>query len=72
MKETIGFMVSGIILIVIGIILISIGFAMSAESCDQRTVGFESHKYGIFSGCMVKHNGRWLPLDNIRGFDDKG
>lgn len=41
-------------------------------ACEERSVSFERHKWGIFSGCMVKHNGKWLPLDNIRGFDDKG
>lgn len=45
---------------------------LSRASCQQRTVSFEDSDYGIIMGCMVKHNGRWLPLENIRGFDDKG
>jgi len=41
------------------------------ESCSQKAVGFEQHDYGFFKGCMVKHKGKWLPIENIRGFDDK-
>lgn len=41
-------------------------------ACGQRAVSFVDYKFGFFSGCMVQHNGRWLPIDNIRGFDDKG
>lgn len=52
------------------IIIICLGFWGVSVSCDQRAVSFEDHKWGFLSGCMVKHNGKWLPLDNIRGFDD--
>ena len=47
-------------------------YAGANLACDQRAQSFESHEYGVFSGCMVLHRGRWLPLENIRGFDDKG
>lgn len=52
----------------------TIGFAILFEvtACRQKSVSFEKSSWGIFSGCMVKHNDRWIPLDNIRGFDDKG
>jgi len=43
----------------------------NVESCEQRSISFEKHVFGVFSGCMVFHNEKWLPLENIRGFDDK-
>jgi hypothetical protein len=64
-------------LVLIGLVLFIIllfvpAYFSDVISCQQKSVSFESHKYGFFSGCMVKHNDRWLPLENIRGFDDKG
>jgi hypothetical protein len=53
------------------LILVGVYLANSA-ACTAKSVSFEDHDYGVFQGCMVKHNGRWLPLENIRGFDDKG
>ena len=52
-------------------VFVAVHFA-SSESCSQRSISFKDHKYGVFSGCMVKHKERWIPLENIRGFDDKG
>lgn len=53
-------------------ILLAIGAVLwDEESCDQRSVSFSDNKYGIFSGCMVKHNDKWIPLSNIRGIDLK-
>ncbi len=52
------------------IIFIGLFFFMK-ESCSQKAISFEEHRFGIFQGCMVKHNNKWLPLENIRGFDDK-
>ncbi len=48
------------------------GFTVWFKStrCGHQAVSFEEHHWGIVSGCMVKHNGRWIPLDNIRGFDE--
>ena len=37
--------------------------------CNAKAKSFEDHEYGLFSGCMVYHKDRWLPLENIRGFD---
>lgn len=47
-------------------------YALERTACERQAVSFEDHKYDFFAGCMVKHKGRWIPLDNIRGFDDKG
>jgi hypothetical protein len=38
-------------------------------ACEEKAVSFEEHDYGFIKGCMVKHKGQWLPLENIRGFD---
>lgn len=58
-----------------GTILLSVLIGMAVyfakqEQCDQKSISFQEHKYGLFSGCMVKHNDMWLPLENIRGFGD--
>lgn len=46
-------------------------FLSSWYKCTQKSVSFDDHQYKLFVGCMVKHKDRWLPLDNIRGFDGK-
>lgn len=38
----------------------------SKIACEQQTESFEYSRYGFFSGCMVKHEGQWIPLANIR------
>ena len=60
-----------VLLIVGGIIAVPMYFVKKAR-CDQQAVSFEDSEYGFIAGCMVKHKGRWIPIDNIRGFDDKG
>lgn len=42
---------------------------VEAHTCTVKSVSFEQHRYDIFAGCMVQHEGRWLPLENIRGFN---
>lgn len=57
MKETL-IIVLGILFVVIG--MIAIGIALDAMSCSARFASFE-HKYGIFSGCLIKVNEKWIP-----------
>lgn len=45
------------------------GYWYDKESCMTKAISFDGVKYSIVGGCMVKHKGRWLPLENIRGFD---
>jgi len=47
-------------------------YYLQKASCMAKTISFKESKFDPISGCMVLHNGRWLPLENIRGFDDKG
>ena len=54
------------------VILLVGAYFISKEACNQKARSFSEHEFGIFQGCMVKHNNRWIPLENIRGFDDKG
>lgn len=68
MKEELAFIMAGIAIIIL--LFIGIYFVKSAQ-CTNRSVSFEAYEYKLFGGCMVKHKGRWLPLENIRGFDDK-
>ena len=44
-------------------------YFLSVKSCENRSISFEDSKYETIGGCMVKHEGRWLPLGNIRGFE---
>lgn len=44
-------------------------YGFSHIGCKNKSISFEAWDYGITSGCMVKHDNKWLPLDNIRGFD---
>ena len=47
-------------------------YHIKKHTCNLRAISFDNHRYSLLAGCMVEHNGRWLPLENIRGFDDKG
>lgn len=60
MEET-GF---GVIAFII-IALLAVGW--DAVSCSSQTkgIGFE-HKWDPISGCMIKKDDRWIPLDNYR------
>ena len=53
-------------------ILVIIGsFALITEyiACDSRARSFTDSEWGPIQGCMVLHNDRWLPLENMGGFD---
>ena len=52
-----------------GVMLLAWPF--KATSCHTKGESFEAVKYHLVGGCMVKHKGKWLPIENIRGFDDK-
>lgn len=47
-----------------------IAWPFQATSCHTKGESFEDVEYHLVGGCMVKHKGKWLPIDNIRGFDD--
>lgn len=57
----------------IALIIISTACAYYVDlyRCKQHAQSFEDVQYTVFVGCMVKHNNRWLPLKNIRGFGDE-
>jgi hypothetical protein len=63
---------SGMMIIVVALlaVMLTILYFVKDEMCNQKSISFEAHKFGIFSGCMVKHQGKWIPLENIRGFGD--
>ncbi len=63
-------MIKEFVIMVIGVSALCYGASILDEkACMEKSVSFSDSKYTILSGCMVKHKGKWLPLDNIRGFD---
>ena len=61
-------------LIIAALILLVLGmpiglYHFSKAVCEEKAISFEDHRYSVLAGCMVKHDGKWLPLENIRGFD---
>jgi hypothetical protein len=61
---------AGLILFVV--FIIGIALWLSSAKCNAQGRSFEAVEWGPIQGCMVLHKKRWLPLKNIRGFDDKG
>ena len=45
-------------------------FLIQSYKCDARAVSFDDSEYKFIAGCMAKRNGKWIPLENIRGFGD--
>ena len=60
----------GVIALIVGITFGSV-FLIEPVSCEEKAVSFEGHRWSFYSGCMVKHKGEWLPLDNIYKFDNR-
>ena len=61
--------ISASILAVVIFIIVALANLGGAIACERQSVSFDGHEYTLLGGCMVKHEGAWLPLDNIRGFD---
>lgn len=40
--------------------------AVDAAACNRRYASYGETSYGVIQGCMVKHNGKWVPSDAIR------
>ena len=59
------------IVIILSIIFTGV-YWFKSNRCEVQAVSFQDSNFTVFGGCMVNHKGKWLPLDNIRGFDDKG
>lgn len=61
--------IATICVISIGAISGIIGLASWASrvSCNERAtiMGLE-HSYSLMTDCMVKYEGRWIPLHNVR------
>jgi hypothetical protein len=64
-KQVIGWMVAITLAMLVGV------FFYYSVSCSKKSMSFSDHDFSLIGGCMVNNNGRWLPLENIRGFDDK-
>lgn len=59
----------GFLMVWIIVLIVLAAVWMSEKSCLTKGRSFDGVEYTIIGGCMVNHKGRWLPLDNIRGFD---
>ena len=49
-------------------VLLAVSIYFSYAACEAKGISFGGVDWGIVQGCMVYHNDRWLPLENIRGF----
>ena len=49
---------------------ISTAIFLDSVACAAKSVSFDGHDYGPVQGCMVSHNGKWLPLSAIRAIDE--
>jgi len=73
-KRMVGVTVIEILIPLIIIVIVCLAIMgptlFSCVTCNQQTkdIGF-SHKWGIWSGCMIEVNGSWMPLDNYRYFE---
>mgnify|MGYP001564355717 CR=1 FL=1 len=47
--------------------LVGIGYGIESVTCEARwrDSGMES-SYGLVSGCLIKHEGHWIPQQNYR------
>ena len=55
---------------VLGFTLIMVAiYYLKVWQCEIKSRSFEDSEYYSIAGCMVKHKGRWLPIENIRGVD---
>lgn len=54
-----------IIIVLILLILITGLWIFNDERCHIQAKSFDSYSFDVLGGCMVSHNGQWIPLDNI-------
>lgn len=61
-----------ILSIIIGVIIMGVFMGVlfgldnwgNIITCNQRFVSFE-HKYGFWSGCLIKVNNKWVPDESF-------
>lgn len=61
-------LIIAIILGAIGLALVFGGaLALDYASCRSKSTAMNvEHSYGPLQGCMVRVNGRWLPIESVR------
>jgi len=52
------------------VLTITVGAWWSSSTCDTRAQSFD-HEWHLVGGCMVEYKGKWIPLENIRGYGDE-
>ena len=58
----------------LGVVLVILIFAgghlaWNYSKCETQAQSFV-HEYEIPGGCMVEHKGKWVPLENLRGYGE--
>lgn len=50
------------------VVLFGVARPIETRACRIKAegLGFSEYDYGLSTGCRVKVDGRWLPLDNVR------
>lgn len=59
-KVLVFFIVSIIFFITLG------GYFIEVQTCKVKAQSFNHHEYKIIGGCMVEHEGKMVPLENVR------
>ncbi|WP_020209000.1 hypothetical protein [Gilvimarinus chinensis] len=57
---------------IILLVVFALNYGFGSYKCSAKGKSFDDSDYGPIQGCMVLHNDRWLPIENIRGFDSRG
>ena len=69
-------MFAALVVVVGGFCVVTPFFGLAAwasyTTCHNRADLMEMPaEWGVLQGCMVKYNGKWLPLNNLRGIDQR-
>lgn len=51
------------------VVILTITYVGNRIACHYRWEGTYTTEYGLFSGCRVQKDGKWLPERTIRNLD---
>jgi hypothetical protein len=61
--------VFGFFVIPLGLMLLGI-YGLMVWECNAKTSGIGyAKRFSVMGGCQIHVDGRWLPLENYRGFE---
>ena len=74
MDDAIEFVVFALLMIgavmLLAVVLVLLTHPLSVRNCEVQGQSFEAAEYSFFGGCMVMHNGKWVPLKYWRAVDE--